>query len=150
MNGLRMNYDRVRRVIMDPIEKNLIAIGYQMENEIKMSFTTGSGREYKRGGKIHVASAPGDPPAVDTGRLRASISTNWSGGGERGEDQVGDPGGERGGDVFKVVVGTNVKYAPFLEFGTSRMAARPFIRPIFEKYAANIIRYLSSTELRKG
>lgn len=31
-----------------------------------------SGRSYSRGGKLHIASAPGEPPAVDTGNLRAS------------------------------------------------------------------------------
>lgn len=43
----------------------------------------------------------------DTGRLANSISGSVSGG--------------------RVVVGTNVPYAPFHQFGTSRMVARPFL-----------------------
>lgn len=50
---------------------------------------------------------------VDTGRLRASIAQ--------------EIGGDDDGLVARV--GTNVEYAPYLEFGTSRMSARPFLRP---------------------
>jgi phage gpG-like protein len=56
------------------------------------------------------ASRPGDPPAPDTGTLRNSITT----------EQV---------SPLVVRVGTNVIYAPPLEFGTVRMAPRPFMRP---------------------
>ena len=70
----------------------------------------GRGRTYARRGISHTASAPGDSPAVDTGRLRQSIS------------------------VVKLTeghyrVGTNVSYAPLLEFGTRDIAPRPFLRP---------------------
>lgn len=60
---------------------------------------------------------------VKTGRLRASLSTNWSGSGKnRGRtgskaeanDGVGQPGGP---DGLVVVVGTNVTYGPSVEFG---------------------------------
>lgn len=51
--------------------------------------------------------------AVDTGRLRSSI--NW----RLARDSRG----------LAAIIGTNVEYAPYLEFGTSRMAARPFLRP---------------------
>lgn len=51
--------------------------------------------------------------AVDTGRLRASIT--WT----RGEDAKG-PYAE---------IGTNVDYAPHVEYGTQHMAAQPFMRP---------------------
>lgn len=46
---------------------------------------------------------------VDTGRLRNSIS--WA---------VLDD---------SVYIGTNVEYAPYVELGTSRMEARPYLRP---------------------
>jgi HK97 gp10 family phage protein len=73
---------------------------------------------------------------VDTGRLRASISTNWTDSGmSRGkvdakansEDGVSQPNGK-----FVVVVGTNVEYAHWLEFGTFKMDARPFLFPAYE------------------
>lgn len=53
---------------------------------------------------------------VDTGRLRASIAM---------EPVV------RQGDRFVLKVGTNVEYAPYVEFGTSRMRPQPFMRPAF-------------------
>lgn len=50
---------------------------------------------------------------VDTGRLRSSIQVS------RGRDAQG---------AF-VDIGTNVEYAAFVEFGTSRMSAQPYLRP---------------------
>jgi len=50
---------------------------------------------------------------VDTGRLRSSIAN------ELGRDSKG----------LVARVGTNVEYAPYLELGTRRMSARPFLRP---------------------
>lgn len=51
---------------------------------------------------------------VRTGRLRASIHT---------------------GKIRERVyyVGTNVEYAPFVEFGTRKMQARPYLRPSVRK-----------------
>lgn len=40
-------------------------------------------------------------------------------------------------------IGTNVEYAPFVEFGTCRMRAKPYLRPAFEKYNEIYVRYLS-------
>lgn len=48
---------------------------------------------------------------VDTGRLRNSITHQLD---------VGDK---------SVYVGTSVEYAPYVEMGTSRTAAQPFLRP---------------------
>lgn len=50
---------------------------------------------------------------VDTGRLRSSIVMT------KGRDGTG----------FYVEIGTNVNYAAFVEFGTSRMRAQPFLIP---------------------
>lgn len=62
---------------------------------------------------LRVQSAARSLCPVDTGRLRSSIVM------KRGRD----------GQGFYVQVGTNVHYAPYVEFGTSRMAARPFLLP---------------------
>lgn len=61
----------------------------------------------------HRASAPGDPPATDTGRLLNSIRF----------DLV---------NKLTATVGSNVEYAAWLEYGTLTMAARPFMRPAAE------------------
>ncbi len=55
-------------------------------------------------------SAPGTPPAIRTGILHASFKV----------EQTGD---------LEHIVGTDVEYAPHLEFGTVRMAERPFLTP---------------------
>ena len=60
---------------------------------------------------------------VDTGRLRASISTNWAGSGMSegktgGQAEAGDGAGQpQGPKELVYVVGTNVKYARRIEFG---------------------------------
>lgn len=74
-----------------------------------------SGRTYVKSNptRTHTASAPGQYPASDTGRLVSSI--------------VAQP------IASGYEVGTNVDYGPMLEFGTSRMAARPWLLPSFER-----------------
>ena len=52
---------------------------------------------------------------VDTGRLRNSIT-------HATQDDV-------------EYIGTNVEYAAYVEFGTSRMRARPYLRPACENHA---------------
>lgn len=37
------------------------------------------------------------------------------------------------GDIIGAYVGTNLHYAPYVEFGTRRMAARPHLGPALEK-----------------
>jgi phage gpG-like protein len=63
--------------------------------------------------RTHRASAPGEAPATDTGRLANSLRADIQG--------------------VRATVFTNLEYAPFLEFGTRKMAARPFLFPALEK-----------------
>lgn len=53
---------------------------------------------------------------VDTGRLRSSIAQAL---GSDGEGLYG-------------IVGTDVEYGPYIEFGTSRMRAQPYLRPALD------------------
>lgn len=86
----------------------------KVENRVKALLSTpGQGRTYRRRGIVHRASAPGAPPAVDTGQLRQSITHKL------GKDTAG----------LYADVGTNLEKARYLETGTSRMAARPFLAP---------------------
>lgn len=92
----------------------LADVGVEATNAVKKLLSQpGRGRIYRRRRVAHRASAPNQAPAVDTGRLRASYT--W---------RTGD-----GVDGPYVEIGTNVKYAPFLEFGTRRMRPRPHLRP---------------------
>lgn len=63
---------------------------------------------------------------VRTGNLRASITTN-----------IISP--------YEGEVGTNVEYAPYLEYGTIHIAARPFLYPALKSNEEKII-----NEIRKA
>ena len=80
----------------------------------------GSGRRYRNG---HVASAPGQPPAPDTGNLRR----NWR------EQSFAQANGLGQGVDIRMQITSDVPYAKFLEFGTRKMAARPFREKIRSK-----------------
>lgn len=70
--------------------------------------------------RIVNVSKPGDPPNTDTGHLVKGIGFRF----------------EKGGLIGKV--GTNVRYGAWLEFGTMKMAARPWLRPAVEKVTEKI------------
>lgn len=60
---------------------------------------------------------------VDTGRLRGSITTD-----------------KRYIQKFLVEVGTNVDYGSYVEFGTKKMDARPYLFPAFFMFEGEIIK----------
>lgn len=103
-----------------------------------------SGLLYPRpGNKMHQASAPGESPAHDYGRLQASVTSNWTGSNvdrapiktpaaeSKPDDGIGNPGGT---DEHQTgVVGTNVDYGYTLEVAWEDFGAeRPFMRPALE------------------
>jgi phage gpG-like protein len=71
--------------------------------------------------RVHTASAPGQYPATDTGRLAGSVRAILPTAGN-----------------MTAEVGTAVDYGPHLEFGTSRMAARPWLLPSFARAKTGI------------
>lgn len=88
-----------------------------------------TGRIYRskhRKGALHQASAPGEFPAADSGRLHQSITSV-----EASTDTT-----------LRFETGGNVDYATYLELGTSRMEPRPFLTPAYneniEKVKANV------------
>ncbi|MES2783600.1 MAG: HK97-gp10 family putative phage morphogenesis protein [Pseudomonadota bacterium] len=91
------------------VGKALFAAGQLIENEAGLSITRGA-----VSGKGHVASTPGEAPNADTHRLDRSIETTRV-------------------SPLKVKVRANSGYASALEFGTSKVAARPFMRPARDK-----------------
>lgn len=128
---------------MEKIRNNLVRLGLMIEADAKRACV------------------------VDTGRLRASISTNWNGNdgpqgqtarrvadernlkgkttsrqtGVKESDGVGKPGGDpRVRPV--VVVGTNVEYASHVEYGTSKMKPKPFLRVAWDKNIARIKEFM--------
>lgn len=67
-------------------------------------------------------SAPGEPPHKQTGHLRRSVANEIEG-------SVGR-------------VGTNLKYGRWLELGTARMAARPWLRRALNEVKSEVKRVL--------
>jgi HK97 gp10 family phage protein len=76
--------------------------------------TKGVVREIRRS-TLNVQTGAKKRAPVDTARLRNSIATAYENNGLRG------------------IVGTNVDYAPFVEWGTRRTRAQPFMHPAFEE-----------------
>lgn len=70
-------------------------------------------------------SAPGEPPHKQTGRLRMSVTHEI--------DEAN----------ATARVGTNIKYGLYLELGTKKMAARPWLRRALADTAARINQILS-------
>lgn len=66
---------------------------------------------------------------VDTGRLRDSINT-------RIEKEDGDITG---------IVSTDVEYAGYVEHGTSKMSAKPYMKPAFDEHKKDIENYFIET-----
>ena len=92
--------------------------------------TQKTGRLYRRRGAEHQASAPGEPPATDTGRLVNSINT------------------EVDTQNLVVRVTANAAHADALEFGTRNMEPRPFMRPALANKRDRIEEIIGE-ELRK-
>ncbi len=73
---------------------------------------------------------------VDTGALRNSITSSFSGDG-LGTGFVGE-------------CGPAVNYAPFLEFGTVKMTPRPFLGPAFDAVEPGFLKALEQIDPLAG
>lgn len=98
------------------IADGLMAVALMAQGEAQKSILRGkkTGRIYKRGKKSHQASAPGEAPANDFGFLSNNIKADVD---------------------YAEITATLRSLAPYsvhLEYGTRKMAARPFFRPAVE------------------
>lgn len=84
----------------------------------------GSGEVYVRGQTKHTASAPGEPPAPNTGALRNSATS----------EVLRVPGGAKG----QVIVAA--EYALPLEVGTETIKPRPFMARLLTEYAGRLFK----------
>lgn len=90
-------------------------------------FTAKSGAVVPYGSRPpHQASAPGEAPATDTGVLLNSISS----------DAV------ISGGVVQGIIRAVAKYAAWLELGTRRMVARPFLAPAVYSNRERVMLYV--------
>lgn len=107
---------QLRLAITRGLDAYMVIIGRAMRAQLSKR---GSGVKYRRGGgRRRTRSAPGEPPAVDTGMLRRS----W---------QVGDKAVVRKysrEERIGIVLGSPLKYAR-IEYGMGRVRPRPYIRP---------------------
>lgn len=104
--------------------KSVLAGAKVLEGIVKQSMNEAHhGRTYRRGGRIHQASAPGEPPAIDFGYLINSINSELV---------------ESTPEIAVAQVATNSEAAQPLEFGTATVAARPFMRPGVDEHEEEI------------
>jgi len=96
---------KVTQQLTSAVDQALFIAGKTIAVEAALSITKGS-----VSGKNHVPSAPGQPPNADTNQLDRSIEPTPV-------------------QNHEVQVVATAPYAQHLEFGTSKMAARPFMRP---------------------
>jgi HK97 gp10 family phage protein len=107
--GMDKHLRRLKRLqssqSMDIIGRSLFVAGNIIQVEAQRLITSGA-----VSGKNHVPSKPGQPPNQDTGVLANNIETVQL-------------------KPLVVQVSSNAEYAAPLEFGTSDMAERPYMRP---------------------
>lgn len=111
------------------VGKALFAAGEMIQVEAQIGITTGA-----VSGKGHVPSAPGQYPNQDTGVLGNNIETAQK-------------------EPLLVEVSSNAPYSAALEFGTSRMAARPFMstaRDAKRKEAEQLVKQAVAHAVRKS
>lgn len=103
---LTSNKDEILEALGEQLGQAMIAIGMAAESNAKQEIT-----------KAVYDTPESKSGYVRTGRLRNSISY--------GVDT----------DEPAVYIGSNVEYAPYVELGTSKMRARPYLKPAVENYA---------------
>lgn len=124
MDNIKLKVDYNKAIDSRDIEKRMENTSEFVSEKVKRTLSKpGTGAVYVRDGKMHRASAPGQPPAKDTGTLQSSIEYKVT----------------KDGETISGLIGSSADYAIYLEFGTSRMAARPFLRPVLENNKEEIV-----------
>lgn len=119
------------------------AAGIMLQNEarqlISVPSRTVSYRDNRKGKRVKKLGArgnnrsrPGEPPHKDYGRLRASVQNDFKQANEEGNPTT--------------LIGTNVPYGRYLEFGTKHMAARPWLRRTLKENRQRIVDIITRGE----
>lgn len=147
---VNIDHEKVQRAIDEALLEGMNASFLALSRLVRGKLSqAGTGRIYrigkgKKGGRnlrargFHRASAPGFPPAVDTGRLRASFIADQLGRWKYGYATV-----TKKDKAVVLNYGSSVVYAPVLEYGNRRgtLKARPYLRPsvaVFRKGAEKL------------
>lgn len=122
MATVTVNLAKIEDMALEKAARGVQAAALRGEAILKADILSrpGTGELYGR----HRASAPGQPPAPDTGRLRAATQA---------DTQVRADGD----GVFSRVV-ANTEYAAALEKGTERIAARPYLDRLKSDHAGDL------------
>lgn len=106
--GVRIHRNRLQRMrrATSDVYKSLYASGEVVRADAANSIKAGA-----ISGPLHVPSDPGEPPNADTHQLDMSIDVRVN------------------ASKKSVSVTSEAPYSAFLEFGTSRISPRPFLRP---------------------
>lgn len=104
------------------LNKLLALSAIETQKNAVHSIQTGArtGKIYKRRTVTHQASAPGEPPKTDRGILVSNITVE--------KESKGYTTGSRKG----------APHGFWMEFGTSKVKARPWLQPAFDKTVAEI------------
>jgi len=131
--GIQMEFqvyeevDKVISQIDNSMRDKLLEAVDLVRNEVEETLTGDRhGRMYFVPGtrQDYIASAPGEAPASRLGDLRRSVKG----------------GLEMYRGMLTGFVGSDLDYAPLLEFGTVRMEPRPWLGPSFDRCAGDIKR----------
>lgn len=116
VKNLRDELGRISADVKREVGAEVMDVAAELHADIVLSIQRGpkTGRLYTRGNVVHRASKAGETPASDTGALMQSIY----------HEKTGD---------LSASVGSRLVYALFLEYGTTKMGARPFFRPAVER-----------------
>ena len=118
LEGLQAALSEMTKEIEAEVDKAVDATGLELRGNIVKNYQRGpaSGATYEKYNprRTHRASAPGEAPATDTGRLASSVNYKKDG-------------------AMSATVGSELVYASMLEFSTATIAARPNWVPETEK-----------------
>lgn len=127
---IKLNSHNILPKLESVATQRMFAAAQEVRNEtIKTLSGNRTGRIYKVPGTqvTYTASAPGEPPAAQTGQLRNSVTAVVE-----NEDKS-----------VKGIVGTELMKGLHLEKGTSKMAPRPWLEPSFNKSLERVKEILS-------
>jgi HK97 gp10 family phage protein len=130
----RAGYRRASGAYRIAVERVIASSVQDVMNTAKQSIQThsGGGRTYEKYNpkRTHTASSEGKPPNTDTGFLVSNIHAVID------QDRLGGS------------VESRASYSIFLEFGTSKMQARPFLQPALEENKPKIRRKFARLRAR--
>ena len=118
ITGMKNHKARLKRIrsaaMAREVGKAVETAAGLIKSDAQISITTGSASGTSGGKHQHIASSPGEAPNNFTGHLANNIEARRTG-------------------LTEAEVSSSAEYSAALEFGTSKMGARPFMQPAADK-----------------